>query len=394
MMILCAEDTEINPIVSGYRRPIPILFGILWASLLVCGPTLAAQQKINWNKLDRYARNVTYSGQSIDELAHQVTQPAKNDLERARLLFIWTSAHLQYDATGPTTEATWEARQPITIISRGKGVCWDFATVFQTLCQHSAIPCHRISGYARTDWSAPAPEQPNHAWNVFRIGDSWYLADPTWQSGTNEGTDVFEQITGYTYFCTPPEAFVLSHLPEHPMYQLMTCPVSLEEFRQVPDIDFLKTREICDPPYVYRDTIQKMSALTASERALQMQSGIYRYAPSTINRKYLNQAIVDKGIEWQNEGDKWFDDGKYTLADSCYAQAIGQFEQIPEPLSTLYDWQVKAIGLTWFNRGMTCLKTGTAGCSQHFQQAWELLKTFRDDPLLRPVISFLSQRNE
>ena len=391
-MSLRAEDTQINQMSIQFRRIKQLL---PWAILIVfvMWPALSPSQSPQaWNKLDRQAKAIRYIGQSLPELTGQITRVARTDLDKARALFTWTATHLYYDQLNSDQEANWDNRQPIAIIARGKGVCWDYATVFQALCQRAGILCLRVTGYAPVRIpDSRIPELPNHAWNVFRIDSTWYLADVTWQSGAPEGNDLFQMQTGNDYFGTPPGLFATNHLPEHPMYQLLDCPLSPEEFAMTVRINPQALRTPCPAPYVYIDTLNQYLDMEEGDRGLWYQQGVYRFRPTTANQRYLDQSITDHGIAFQGLGDEWYSQGSYARADSCYTQAIAQFDQIKDT-SSLFDWQLKAIGLTWFNRGMTCLKLSGGTCPTYFQKAREVLEPYQEDVLLTPVIKYLKQQ--
>ena len=391
-MSLRAEDTQIKQMSIELRWIKEVIAGVVWIFLIGWPYFTPGHSQSNWSKLDRQVKAIRYAGQSLTELTNQITQGAKSEKDKARALFTWTATHLYYDQLNDGPEANWENRQAIAIISRGKGVCWDYATVYQALCQRAGIPCLRITGYGPVRWpETQLPEQPNHAWNVFRIDSTWYLADATWQSGAPQGNDAFQIQTGKDYFGTPPELFVRNHLPEHPMFQLLDCPVSPEEFAMTVRINPQALRTPCPAPYVYIDTLNQYLDMEEGDRGLWYQQGVYRFRPTTANQRYLDQAITDHGIAYQGLGDEWYSQGSYARADSCYTQAIAQFDQIKDA-SSLFDWQLKAIGLTWFNRGMTCLKLSGGTCPTYFQKAREVLEPYQEDVLLTPVIKYLKQQ--
>lgn len=73
------------------------------------------------------------------------------------------------------------------VLSRGKGVCQDFAHLGIAMCRSLGIPARYVSGYlyAADQTSAVAPDQPDlevqtHAWmEAFIPGHGWWAVDPT-----------------------------------------------------------------------------------------------------------------------------------------------------------------------------------------------------------------------
>src|SRR5690606_20068656 len=74
-----------------------------------------------------------------------------------------------------------------------------------------------------------------HAWNAIRLGERWYLADPTWGAGyVNDYT--FHKEYNASYFMTPPEVFVTNHMPSDPRWQLLETPLTAGEFLRKPNL--------------------------------------------------------------------------------------------------------------------------------------------------------------
>ena len=388
-MSLRAEDTQIKQMSIELRWIKEVIAGVVWIFLIGWPYFTPGHSQSNWSKLDRQVKAIRYAGQSLTELTNQITQGAKSEKDKARALFTWTATHLYYDQLNDGPEANWENRQAIAIISRGKGVCWDYATVFQALCQRAGIPCLRITGYGPVRWpETQLPEQPNHAWNLFRVDGFWYLADATWQSGAPQGNDAFQIQTGKDYFGTPPELFVRNHLPEHPMFQLLDCPVSTDAFEKFKDTGVFHSP--CSSPYAYQDTLIRYESMDEKQRSLWYQQEVYRFRPTPANRRYVDQVIADVGIALQTEGDAFFADQRFEQASVKYDESLSFFAKIQNQPS-LFDWQQKAIGITWFNRGMACKKMEQTECNDFFENARSLLKPYESDPLLQPVINYLKQ---
>jgi transglutaminase/protease-like cytokinesis protein 3 len=73
-------------------------------------------------------------------------------------------------------------------------------------------------------------EVPNHAWNAVKINGRWFLLDVTWGAGYIDENNRFVRRFQDHYFLTPPESFILDHLPEDERWQLTDQPISLREF--------------------------------------------------------------------------------------------------------------------------------------------------------------------
>jgi transglutaminase-like putative cysteine protease len=92
---------------------------------------------------------------------------AKAVEESATRLCTWAHRALEYSPG--TTDARTTVSQALT---RGSGVCQDYAHVMIALCRSARIPARYVSGYL-------PGEGAMHAWVEVLNGDSWLAFDPT-----------------------------------------------------------------------------------------------------------------------------------------------------------------------------------------------------------------------
>ena len=107
----------------------------------------------------------------------------------------------------------------------------------------AGIPVKTISGFAKGYGYSPMEPfsvkgKTNHAWNAVQISGKWYLLDCTWGAGNVDSkTKDFKKVLKDFYFLTEPKQFITDHFPymdnnleESQKWQLLSKPVSLEEF--------------------------------------------------------------------------------------------------------------------------------------------------------------------
>jgi transglutaminase-like putative cysteine protease len=83
--------------------------------------------------------------------------------------------------------ATYVGMDVTDVLSKGQGVCQDFAHLGISMCRSLGIPARYVSGYlyAADQTRAAAPDEPElnvqtHAWlEVFIPGHGWWALDPT-----------------------------------------------------------------------------------------------------------------------------------------------------------------------------------------------------------------------
>ncbi|ELT97869.1 hypothetical protein CAPTEDRAFT_204392 [Capitella teleta] len=189
-------------------------------------------QEINYTKLDARATDkkatLDYLDGPLEDLVKYLCKPAKKDIERARVLFLWLAA---LDLS-----------------------CLDTVDPPEGLAK---LEVREIRGLVRgSDWD-PGEEVANDSmgsWVAVVINKSWRLCDPHWASrGKNENKGLWDLIDDngqgsralpdegkslrYNYedfyFLTDPEEFIYTHFPLDEKWQLLARPVTRREFNQL-----------------------------------------------------------------------------------------------------------------------------------------------------------------
>jgi hypothetical protein len=189
--------------------------------------------------LDKYARETPdkYS-RTNSKLAEYLQRPAKNDLEKARLVYSWIATHIHYDDDGFNT-GKYRVESADSILIRRRAVCDGFSSLFQELGLLMDLEVEKISGYAKGYGYKPGDKfsEIDHAWNAVKIDGTWKLIDVTWGSSVSETTDngLLKSTMRFDpyWFCVPPEAFIFSHLPENKDWQLTSNTITLEQYENL-----------------------------------------------------------------------------------------------------------------------------------------------------------------
>jgi len=69
----------------------------------------------------------------------------------------------------------------------------------------------------------------NHAWNAVLLNGAWYLVDATWDAGRDTGGQWVRDFVTDWFLCEP-EAMIMRHLQENPIWQLKYPVTTAEEF--------------------------------------------------------------------------------------------------------------------------------------------------------------------
>jgi transglutaminase/protease-like cytokinesis protein 3 len=221
---------------------------LLPAALLLAGAVLPAvcaaddPRTRDYSAIDEWALNVpAVECQSPERLAAYLVQPAQDDFDKARALFRWLAANIVYDVPSYLAGVLPPAGVGNTFQS-GRAVCEGFSSLFEQMGKAVGLEVVTIHGWGKGYGYTPGQVlgQENHAWNAIRVGEEWYLLDPTWGGGyVNEARQYVQDFEAF-YFLTPPDQFLYSHLPTDPRWQLLQEPVSAETYSALvrPQPDF------------------------------------------------------------------------------------------------------------------------------------------------------------
>lgn len=214
---------------------------------------LPAKAQPDFAKVDSFARAFKGAYADAADLALQLTGSFQTDGEKARALFAWVAENIRYDYAkfkNPPPKARfagrtlaemeqqkkeWHDDQIRTTLRKKKGVCADYSRLYQAMCDAAGVECVTISGLSRT----LRERGGDHAWNAVKLDGRWRLIDVTWGAGyIDDDTDKFIRRYSPGFFDTPPELFVLNHLPDEEQWQLLDEPVSKSDFKKQPMVNY------------------------------------------------------------------------------------------------------------------------------------------------------------
>ena len=125
-----------------------------------------------------------------------------------------------------------------SVIQRGNGVCTGFANLFSHFCKLVHIPEYQVNGYAKGAFTSDSddPNKSNHVWNLAKADKYWYIVDVTWDSSSITNGRLNRYYSNKCLF-TPPEQFITTHFPINSDCQLLTPPVKVNDFINMPRKD-------------------------------------------------------------------------------------------------------------------------------------------------------------
>ena len=297
--------------------------------------TVAAQHdSLIYQHIDRAIDTLTVATTDLKQLTDAIIAPTNDDFEKIRAIYQYVIRNIDYDAAAYREGRRRINRSNSDIITRGKAVCWGYAQLIKEMCQYAKITCVTISGYAK-DVPTPARafEKANHAWNAVQLDGTWFLLDATWGDALQYGENFFTAAYGTNYFLSSPHLFIASHFPLMPMWQLLDCPISFEEFLR----GELKTdREGC--AYSFADSIEVFMRLPYLEQQVKIMVEAYQINQTATNRVQVGHALIDVAFAKKERSDLLLEQDSIALAIE-ELEAATTFFEAAQPYCTFYPWQ-------------------------------------------------------
>src|SRR5450631_3227677 len=189
--------------------------------------SIYAQDGNDYRETDRMALNIPSSQtNSTTDIAAYINNHFDTDNKKVRGIYIWVISHIKYSTDSIHRVILEEDREQLVTFAlrRKKGVCENFAAIFDDICKKCGLRSFVVEGYTRQNSSV---DRGSHAWSIVFIDNKWSLYDPTWDVGQAAS---FYQPVNTIYFKVSPSVFIQSHMPFDPMFQLLDYPLTYKEF--------------------------------------------------------------------------------------------------------------------------------------------------------------------
>ena len=238
-----------------------------------------------------------------------------SEAECAYLVYKWLAQNIVYDCYALNHGGIDFTEQGT--YNKGKGVCAGFAAIFETMCKSLGLETEYVAGYSKGAGFVQGviPTKSDHAWNSVKIGSSYYLVDSTWGAGTCEG-DTYQKMLRDFYFCTNPEYFIRTHLPEEKQWQLINPTITLETF-----VNMLLIKEA-----FYENGFTSISPDIATISADGGFTITLTYDESSGNLALINNLYLLQGNTYMQQNNAcFFSKGSGTAEITCVTNSKGQY---------------------------------------------------------------------
>ena len=166
---------------------------------------------------------------STSLLAQYIGENFKTNDEKVRAAFYWTASRISYDIENRYAinfNETKEQKIDKTLKTK-KGVCINYAEIFNEITNKLGVKSVVIEGYTRQNGTA---SYVAHAWNGVKLGEDWFVFDPTWASGYVNQKNQFVKKFNPIYYKADPTKIIISHMPFDYLWQFLGYPISNEQF--------------------------------------------------------------------------------------------------------------------------------------------------------------------
>src|SRR5687768_12969717 len=265
---------------------------MIFLSLFLYSVGLSRAQKFNeLRDIDNLVINIPDSeAKSTDRIAEYIRSRFNSDRKKVGAIYSWVTANIRYDRDS-ANQINLGADQQAKItaaLRRRKGVCENFAAIFNDIALKSGLTSFVINGYTKQSGSV---DKSGHSWCAVFIDSNWTLYDPTWDVGHGINSK---------YSMAQPSEFIYSHMPYDPLLQLLNYPISHQQFYNG-NLDKKKDA----PYYNYADSITAYMQMDSLQKlkssALRVQQNELYNSLVKDNHNYIRMHIEminqDKDVE-------------------------------------------------------------------------------------------------
>lgn len=255
------------------------------------------QSKVNYKLIDKKMDAIPVSfANSTDSIAKYINANFKTENDKIRAAFYWTASNISYDVDNMfevDVNQTPQERITKTLKTR-KGICIDYANVFNEIAHTLGIKSVVVSGYTKIN---DRVSNLSHAWCAAKIDNKWYLFDPTWGSGYVNNTDKkYTRNINNSFFKIVPELMINSHMPFDYLWQFMNYPITNQEF--------MEGAVAGDEAKEKFDFIKEIDRLESLSKVVELTESSQRIQKNGMKNQLISQAYVNAINHLNYEKDK------------------------------------------------------------------------------------------
>jgi hypothetical protein len=194
------------------KKIIILIFSILLVNTVFATDSLVFKLR----KRDyKYVDSISQTYKTVDEAISKISL-FKEDVDKARAVYNFVASYMTYEYYEVTKEnmgrQTMSVSLPISIKTR-KGICFDYAVLYDYICEKIGLECVVVNGIVKENWDA------RHSWNVVTIDSKMYILDVTYADASDTPllSERDRKKVDYNHFLIPPEYAITYYYPEDVM---------------------------------------------------------------------------------------------------------------------------------------------------------------------------------
>jgi hypothetical protein len=245
------------------------------------------------------------------DFAQKITAGSRDNYQKIRAIYQWICQNIDYDTSYSIYDAD-------GCVEQRRGVCQAYCELFYYLAKAVGVQVEIISGKSKGNDGYIG--NSGHAWLfAYTRSNKGILLDPTWGAGYVENGQFHRRGNCWLWFDVTPEWMILSHYPNKQSDQLLSPPISWQDFLSMPPVsdlwlDFgMSSKELfrmaqkrnLTLPRVYSGCEGEIELITFPHSKTLRIGNFYTFRiKMKSNRAFSvwNNGIFSESDEWKSEG--------------------------------------------------------------------------------------------
>lgn len=253
----------------------------------------------DYTEIDKRSRRVPDSLKTIEGITDYLIRDLKQDDEKVRAIYIWTTHNIRYDVANQYKEIVYTSYDQMVVdaLETRKGVCEHYAQLFQRMCAEAGVKSYVIAGYTRQEGHTEIADL-DHAWNAVKINEDYFFVDATWSAGYQDN-GTYRHIFQDDFFLIPPRQFIKTHIPFDTVWQFLDNPIDHIDFKKK---EFSKLTK--NGNFVYKDSIAHIATL---DSVVALENALTRIQKSKADHVLIRKEIERYKVQIENiKSNRWF----------------------------------------------------------------------------------------
>ena len=163
------------------------------------------------------------------KLARRIVKGCRTDYQKIKAIYQWICSNIDNDMTYSIHTAD-------SCIDAQKGTCQAYCELFYRMASSLRLDVEIVFGKSKRPDGAVGSD--GHAWIfAYTRKNHGILMDPTWGAGSVSGGAFHRSKDCWLWFNVNPEWMALTHFPDDAAYQLISQPLSMQEFAALPPVN-------------------------------------------------------------------------------------------------------------------------------------------------------------